>query len=370
MYGHPSYRRIQLAENPRLTEKAKIKRASAIARREATQLVNRDIKQLRRVYKQSAIDIKARILAHQNSDGVLTIDVLQNLLDDVNRRIAALAEDRNGLLGAGMDANAQAAIRPFAASTAMNANLASVAHDAVQFTQSFVAADGLQLSDRLWRLDRQAREVIGEALESSIIQGYSATRAAEELLRNGQPVPPDLAKKMKSANAASLGRIPGKALMTGEQSAYSQAERVFRTEINRAHIETYRNSAFEHPDVIGTKFLLSARHPKRDICDMHASANVYGLGSGVYPKGKSPLPAHPNTLSYEVVVFSDEVTKEDRAGKESRIDWLKKQPASTQESILGKNKAALMQRGHLKDNHINTPLRVLKKRFEKKGISV
>lgn len=368
MYGHPSDRRIQLAENPRTQTKAKIKRASATARREATKLVNRDLKQLKRVYQQAAVDIKARILAHQNVDGVLTIEVLQNLLDDVHRRIAVLTDERNGLLISGMNANAQAGIKPFLGSTAINANLAGVAHDAVQFVQTFVAEDGLQLSDRLWRLDRQARELVGEALESSIIQGYSASRAAEDFMRRGQPIPPELLKKMRSAGASVLGRIPGKVLMTDEMSSYAQAERVFRTEINRAHIETYRNSAFEHPDVIGTKFLLSSRHPKPDVCDMHASANVYGLGPGVYPEGKSPLPAHPNTLSYEVVVFADEVTPEDKAGKESRIDWLKKQPAKTQQGVLGKGKAAAMNRGYLKDNQIKTPWKVIKKRLERKGV--
>lgn len=370
MYGHPSDRRILLAENPRTSTKAKIKRASAAAQREATSLVNRDLKQLRKVYAQAAAELKSQIHAHQNGQGLLTIEVLQPLLNDVNKRIELLGQDRDQLLNKGMQANADAGTKPFAGVPEMSADLARVSHEAVQFVQTFVAADGLQLSDRLWRLDRYARETIGEALEQSIIQGYSATRAAQELLERGQPVPADLAKKMGSARAEALGRIPGQVLMTGENSAYYQAERVFRTEINRAHVEAYRNSAYEHPEVIGTKFLLSPRHPKRDICDMHASANIYGLGPGVYPKGKSPLPAHPNTLSYEVVVFADEVTKEDRAGRETRVDWLKNQPAGQQISILGPNKANLLQRDLLKENEINAPWSVVRKRIDKLGISI
>ena len=357
-----------LAENPRTQVGARIKRASAVAQREATQLVGRDIEQLKRLYQQAARDIKARILAHQNVDGVLTIDVLGQLMDGINQRLTTLSDDRNGLLVSGIQANAETAIKPFIGEAAISANLAQVAHEAVQFVQSFVAADGLQLSDRLWRLDRGAREVVGEAIQSAIIQGSSATQAAEDFLSRGQAVPPEIVKKMRSAQAEPLGRVPGRALMRGEMSAYHQAERVFRTEINRAHIKTYQESAFSHPDVVGTKFLLSPRHPRTDICDLHASANLYGLGPGVYPEGKSPLPAHPNTLSYEVVVFRDEVTKADRKGKQSRIAWLKKQSTKDQISILGVNKAWALKAGHLKSNQISTPWKVLKKRYESAGI--
>ncbi len=51
---------------------------------------------------------------------------------------------------------------------------------------------------------------------------------------------------------------------------------------------------------------------------MHATANLFGLGKGVYPPGQNPWPAHPNTLSYVVAVFEEDVTEEDRAGVETQ----------------------------------------------------
>ena len=93
-------------------------------------------------------------------------------------------------------------------------------------------------------------------------------------------MPAALIKKQYLANAARIGRIIGSDLMTGEGNAYANALRVFRTEINLAHGEAYQAAAFEHPDVIGTQFLLTPRHPKTDICDMHARVNRYGLGPG------------------------------------------------------------------------------------------
>ncbi|MGB5064273.1 MAG: hypothetical protein WBQ37_10970 [Candidatus Competibacter sp.] len=40
---------------------------------------------------------------------------------------------------------------------------------------------------------------------------------------------------------------------------------------------------------------MSSKHPKVDICDYHAKADLYGLGPGIYPKAAAPLPPfHPH----------------------------------------------------------------------------
>jgi len=40
---------------------------------------------------------------------------------------------------------------------------------------------------------------------------------------------------------------------------------------------------------------LNPRHPVTDICDLHASADLYGLGKGCYPKSRAPrTPFHPH----------------------------------------------------------------------------
>ena len=53
--------------------------------------------------------------------------------------------------------------------------------------------------------------------------------------------------------------------------------------------------------------MLSPRHPRVDICDEHAAADLYGLGQGVYPVDECPWPAHPNTFSYTEAVYRDEI---------------------------------------------------------------
>jgi len=220
-------------------------------------------------------------------------------------------------------------------------------------------------------LDRGAREGVGQAIERAVIQGHSASRAADDFILRGERIPPDVAAKMGEAQAGKIATSAASALLTGEGNPRANALRLFRTEMNRAHGEAYRAAAFETPGVIGTRYLLSPNHPRPDICNMHSSVNRYGLGPGVYPKGKSPWPAHPNTLSYEEVVFDDEIGQADRVGKEDRISWLKTQTPAVQEGVLGgRRKRAALIKGVLRENEISTPWRVLKKRYLRRGIEV
>lgn len=44
----------------------------------------------------------------------------------------------------------------------------------------------------------------------------------------------------------------------------------------------------------GVQVVVNPMHPKNDICDLHARANLWGLGPGCYPKAKAPqTPYHP-----------------------------------------------------------------------------
>ena len=350
--------------------KAAIKRASKQARSQMRRLDARATSQLRGAYVQAADHIADDIKTAASGDGSLQIDVLQQLLEQVNARLDALSNIRGDQLDAALSDAAGLGAAPFAEVVAPEL-LASVSHDAVQFVQHFIAGDGLQLSDRIWRIDRHARDVVGNAIQQAVIQGKSAADAAQQFLQRGEGVPPELLAKMSKADAGRIARDAGHALLSGNGNPTDNAMRLFRTEINRAHGEAYQAAAFDHPDVIGTRFLLSPNHPRTDICDMHASVNRYGLGPGVYPKDKNPWPAHPNTLSFTEAVFADEVSPEDKSGKETRIEWLKRQPVVNRESVLGSQmKRHALDQGHLTEGQIGTPWRDLKKAYARKGVEI
>ncbi|MBN8922356.1 MAG: hypothetical protein BGP10_12385 [Rhodanobacter sp. 68-29] len=221
---------------------------------------------------------------------------------------------------------------------------------------SFRASDGLQLSDRLWRVASTAKTELGAAIENGIVRGQSSYQAAQEFIDRGAPVPSELNMGMAARQAATLAARAEQLLVNPSADVLYAAQRVIRTETNRAYTESYVASVAQHPDVIGVKFTLSPMHPKHDICDLYAAANLHGLGPGVYPPGDHPYPAHPNTLSYLQPVFADEVTDADRAGKQSAFDWLGKQDAGTQTAVLGgQKKADAFRAGQLHDSELLAP---------------
>lgn len=360
-----------MADNRRTQIKSSIKRASTAVRAGANRLDRQALDELTELYRRSAYQIGEIVNSYADRDGTLRLDVMRELLGQTEAQIDQLSAMRNQLLDEKMLETAVLATTPFQqVASELNSTLTRIANDAVAQAKRFMDADGLQLSDRLWRLDNHAKRVVGDNIQTAIIQGYSAAQAAREFLSRGEGVPSSVSQNIRAANASAVSRKASAALLTAEGNPYSNALRVFRTEINRSHIEAYRNTAESHPDAIGTRFLLSPNHPEVDICDMHARANLYGLGPGVYPFGKSPLPAHPNTLSYEEIVWRDEITVEDRENKVERLDWLKSQSDSRQIQILGVRKAWMLKEGFLQQNMIATPWYVLKARLEKQGIDI
>ena len=118
-----------------------------------------------------------------------------------------------------------------------------------------------------------------------------------------------------------------------------------------------------HPDFAGFRFLLSPAHPKHDICDLLAVQNLYGLGPGVYPsRAKCPWPAHPNTLSFVAVVYADEVSDADKAGKEGSMQALNRLAPEVRDGVLGKGKAAIYEEGRLRQGMIRSSLAAVRRR--------
>lgn len=229
-----------------------------------------------------------------------------------------------------------------------------------------MAADGLRLSDRLWRLNQGAKETQTRAIGQAVVSGWDASRAAAQFMYGGKPVPMDVKDRLGRAKVDALMRNAD--LLTGDGGEVWKADRVFRTEINRAHGTAYMAGAEKTPGFVGFRFLLSPRHPRPDVCDYFAEQNLYGLGKGVYPTAKeTPWPAHPNTLSFVEMVFADEVTDADRAGKETPLQAMGRLSADVRDGVLGKTKATYFDQGLLGQGAIRSPLRAVNARLERQG---
>lgn len=361
-----------------MTVKANIKRATLIAQRAIERLDADTAQALTALYRRQAEEIAARIRAVASGGDTVALQEMRSLLDQVNEILRNLATQRDQMLAEALTSAARAGAMPFTAAVAAGVPAAQVAvmgdaaamtisQQALRFVQTFIAEDGLQLSDRVWRIDRGARDRVINALESAIIQGHGAGQAAREFLARGEAVPADVANKLNAANAADLSKT-ARELLTGRGSALDNTMRLMRTEINRAHGEAYMMSALDHPDAAGVRFLLSPAHPAPDICDLLSTQNLYGLGPGVYPdRERCPWPAHPNTLSFVEIVFKDEITAEDRAGKETPLAALDRLTPEQRAGALGKGKAAIHDEGKLTQGMIRAPLSAVRQRLYPPG---
>src|SRR3972149_8792847 len=261
------------------TRKTRISPAARISLR---RIDRRALERLTDLYEATPNDIQDLIGDAGDNTGTIRLQRLQDLPAQTTARLRQLEEARNDLFGAELLEASAAGIAPSRAAASISTTFNRIPEDTVQILQRFIDTDGLQLSDRLWRIDRGARTAVGNAIERAVILGHGASEAARDFLARGGAVPAGIQAKLGAAAANGISKAAGQALMSGEGNAYSQALRVFRTEINRAHNSAYEAAAFEDEEVVGTRFLLSPNHPRSDICDMHANANPHGLGKGVY----------------------------------------------------------------------------------------
>ncbi|HEY1102990.1 MAG TPA: hypothetical protein VGE70_06145, partial [Burkholderiaceae bacterium] len=357
--------------------RAAIRRASQQARNSMRELDRGAIDKLLTLYEDTADQVRAAIRAAGDAEDRVSLQQLRPLLRQIEDLVATLGDQRNALLSGQLQDAAQLGTRPYTAqgvaATGLDAQavLDSAAamrinEAAVRFVQEF-QADDLRLSDRLWRLDQGARETLGRAIGEAVVKGWDASRAAADLVYNGRPVPADLRQRMAGSQVDQLVRAAD-LLVDGNDAEVWKAQRVFRTELNRAHGEAYMAGGEKAAGFAGWRFLLSPMHPKPDICDLLSAQNLHGLGPGVYPtREQTPWPAHPNTLSFVVIVFQDEITEADRAGKQTTLDALAGLSAEKRAGALGQTKAAYFDRGLLTTGMVRSPLRAIEQRIERQA---
>ena len=169
--------------------------------------------------------------------------------------------------------------------------------------------DNLKLSDRIWRIDRGANDALKDMINTAVIKGWDAEQTLKNFFNKNDPEISAAARQVLGhARADVLGKQLRGLLVDGQGNAQAKYRRVLRTEILRYHGEAYMAAGEKMFGVIGFRFNLSPNHKKVDVCDRHATADLYNLGAGGYPdRASCPWPAHPNTWSFVTYIFDYEV---------------------------------------------------------------
>lgn len=359
---------------------AAIRRASQAARNAMQALDAEGVAELERIYGGAADEVRALIeRAAAAGGGRVRLEQMRELLERVEAVLQALAQAGAQVVEDSVQEAAELGVRPLtvpglaatgrapAAPVVDGMQAVQLVDEAVSFAMNFHGQDGLALSDRLWRVDRGAREAVMGRIEQAVVQGHGADRAAADFVMRGQPVPEATRMAQEAAGAAQLVQAADY-LRDAPGGALAAATRVFRTEVNRAHGEAYMAAAARAPGFVGFRFLLSPRHPRPDICDLFARQNVHGLGPGVYPDRQScPWPAHPNTISFVVAVFEGEVGEAERAGRETTMQALERLSPEIRAGALGQTKADYFDQGLLTRGMVRSRLRDVDQRLARRG---
>lgn len=154
--------------------------------------------------------------------------------------------------------------------------------------------DKRSLDSRIWGYSNKNRKDIDRLIKANVAKGANAKTLAKSLDNYVNPV------KKTEAKTLEVGM---------NKSISYQAQRLARTSITHAFVETSVQNAINNPMCIGLQWNLSSQHYIRQVkwrgedeCDEYAEQNRYGLGEGVFPPEKYPIP-HPNCLCYPVQVI-------------------------------------------------------------------
>jgi hypothetical protein len=171
--------------------------------------------------------------------------------------------------------------------------------------------DGLRLSSRIWKTDREARDGVQQVLMAGVADGKSAWQVAqdlEEFLGADEDCPRWTSTRLGALTKKDIASGDRRGLKTGEdcdgQGVAYKALRLARTEIQTVHHMASDRLMAVQPWVEQEQINLSPAHPTDDICDDVIAEGEDG--KGIYPKGTIALPLHPHCMCYKTAVLPSE----------------------------------------------------------------
>ncbi len=157
---------------------------------------------------------------------------------------------------------------------------------------------GMTISANIWKYTKVHKSALEAFIGSGIVQGKSAARIATQL-KKFEIHPDKVFRRVRNNKGELVLSKPAKMykpLKGAYRSSYKNAVRLARTE-NMIAFHTCDYIRREQLDfVIGVKVLLSAAHPRFDICD--------GM-EGDYPKGFKFTGWHPQCYSDDTEIYTN-----------------------------------------------------------------
>ena len=198
---------------------------------------------------------------------------------------------------------------------------------ALQVAQQHVYSDGLNLSQRIWRLEQSSMQTIRNTIATGMAQRTSAIELAQQLegqLNAGEDWPrwtrarlSKMDARERAQDTKGLLRSASDVPPGGSAGISYNALRLARNEIQIANHAVTSDIAQNFPGIVGRNVTLSPAHPKLDVCDSLVAENPH-------PKTANFLPAHPQCLCYftEALMPPSDFAKQAGAWARGESDFL------------------------------------------------
>lgn len=181
-----------------------------------------------------------------------------------------------------------------------------------------IYSDSFNLSNRIWRLDKDSLEGIQEVVYRGIAEERSAWDIAtelEEYLGPGRDCPRWTRWRLYGKTKAQIAAGDTGGLYRGDECAGQgvayNALRLARNEVQIAHHGATDAIFGRQPWIEMEQVLLSPDHPPIG-CECEDVVAGGENGDGTYPKGEIMLPIHVQCLCYKVAVLMEPETFVDR----------------------------------------------------------
>jgi len=254
--------------------------------------------QVRDVYKRAAEEIRKDITGL--TPGVLRTQHLAALQTALDKRAAEMGKEviaatHQGIVmasAAGSEGVADVSahmMRDVFSAPQVKRLFAGINERATLAMLARTRADGLKISDRIWRTSERARNSVRIIVEDAVARGQDSRTTARQVQQYLQP-------GVWTAHKEETRRRLG----VHKDISY-EAMRLARTEMNNAFHEGMLAANQHSPGYQGIYWRLSAARvmPRPDICDDMAASTLYGA-AGFYPKGQEPVRPHPACLCVPV----------------------------------------------------------------------
>ncbi len=119
-----------------------------------------------------------------------------------------------------------------------------------------------------------------------------------------------------------------------EKTRY-MANRIAQTELARAHQTKLAERIMQDDGIDVVQVRVNPNHPMPDICDLHARANLFGLGPGLYPKAKAPRPPFHPYCWCRLVTRPDLDAAQASEREEGAREYLRSLPPAEAARVLG-----------------------------------